>query len=139
MTDTNLPPKDMLLKDRLHDQAKLANLGWDCTAKTIHLPTLTKNGELIYCSPDRAGINKAMANMFTNIPEALSFSTDFLHHEVNFPHHDPLLYTQYAMSYYEVSSMQSIELNGESKKCFCYFYLVPDSKSLAEEPVLIRC
>jgi len=29
--------------------------------------------------------------------------------------------------------MQSIELTGESKKRFRYFYLVPDSKSLAEE------
>jgi hypothetical protein len=29
--------------------------------------------------------------------------------------------------------MQSIELLGESKKRFRYFYLVPDSKSLAEE------
>jgi hypothetical protein len=37
------------------------------------------------------------------------------------------------MSYYEVSSMQSIKLTGESKKQFCYFYLVPSSKTLAEE------
>jgi hypothetical protein len=29
--------------------------------------------------------------------------------------------------------MQSIELIGESKKRFSYFYLVPGSKSLAEE------
>jgi hypothetical protein len=74
-----------------------------------------------------------MANMFTNIPEALSSSTDFLHCKVNLPHHDPLIYAQYATSYYEVSSMQSIKLTGESKKRFRYFYLVPDLKSLAEE------
>jgi hypothetical protein len=37
------------------------------------------------------------------------------------------------MSYYEVSSMQSIKLTGKSKKHFRYFYFVPDSKSLAEE------
>ena len=36
-------------------------------------------------------------------------------------------------SYYEVSSMQSIKLTGKSKKCFYYFYLILDSKSLAEE------
>jgi len=29
--------------------------------------------------------------------------------------------------------MQSIKLTGKSKKRFGYFYLVPDSKSLAEE------
>jgi 2-iminoacetate synthase ThiH len=29
--------------------------------------------------------------------------------------------------------MQSIKLTGESKKCFCYFYLVPKSKLLAKE------
>jgi hypothetical protein len=40
---------------------------------------------------------------------------------------------QYATSYYKVFTMQFIELTGESKKCFRYFYLVPDSKSLAEE------
>ncbi len=74
-----------------------------------------------------------MANMFANIPEALSSSTDFLHREVDLPHHDPLVYAQYATSYYETLSMQSIELTGESKKRFRYFYLVPDSKSLAEE------
>ena len=28
--------------------------------------------------------------------------------------------------------MQSIELTGESKKQFCFFYLVPNSKTLAE-------
>jgi len=74
-----------------------------------------------------------MANMFANIPEALSQSTDFLHREVDLPRHDPLVYAQYATSYYEVSSMQSIELTGESKKRFRFFYLVPDSKTLAEE------
>jgi len=74
-----------------------------------------------------------MANMFANIPEALSSSTDFLHHEVDLPHHDPFVYTQYTTSYYDVLSMQSIKLTSESKKRFRYFYLVPDSKSLAEE------
>ena len=29
--------------------------------------------------------------------------------------------------------MQSIELTNESKKHFCYFYLISDSKSLAKE------
>ena len=43
------------------------------------------------------------------------------------------MYAQYAMSYFEPNSMQSIELTGKSKKRFRYFYLVPDSKSLAEE------
>ena len=125
--------KDTPLNDRLRDRAKLANLGWDRIAESVHLPTLTENGEWLYCNPDRAGINEAMANMFANIPEALSQSTDFLHREVDLPRHDPLVYAQYATSYYEVSSMQSIELTGESKKRFRYFYLVPDSKTLAEE------
>ena len=44
-----------------------------------------------------------------------------------------LVYAQYATSYYKVSTMQSIELTGESKKHFRYFYLIPDSKSLAKE------
>jgi hypothetical protein len=74
-----------------------------------------------------------MANMFTNIPKALSSSTNFLHHEVDLLHHDPLVYTQYATSYYKVLSMQSIKLTGDSKKRFCYFYLIPDFKSLAKE------
>jgi hypothetical protein len=102
-------------------------------AESLHLPTLTENGVWCYCSPDGEGINEAMANMFTNITKALSQSTDFLHCEVDLPHHDPLVYAQYVTSYYKVFSMQSIKLTGESKKCFCYFYLVPDSKSLAEE------
>ena len=71
--------------------------------------------------------------MFANIPEALAPSTDFLHCEVDLPHHNPLVYALYATSHYEVSTMQSIELIGESKKRFRYFYLVPDSKSLAKE------
>jgi hypothetical protein len=128
-----LASKEVPLNDRLRDRAKLANLGWDRASNTIHLPTLTENGEWLYRSPDRASINEAMANMFANIPEALASSTDFLHREVDLPHHDPLVYAQYATSYYETSSMQSIELTGESKKRFRYFYLVPDSKSLAEE------
>jgi hypothetical protein len=74
-----------------------------------------------------------MVNLFANIPEALAHSTDFLHREVDLPHHDPLVYALYATSHYEVSTMQSIELTGESKKWFRYFYLIPDSKSLAEE------
>ena len=37
------------------------------------------------------------------------------------------------MSYFETNSMQSIKLTGKSKKQFRHFYLVPDSKSLAEE------
>jgi hypothetical protein len=130
---TELPPKVAPLNDRLRNRAKLANLGWDSTANTIHLPTLTENGKWIYCSPDRAGINEAMANIFTNIPKAHSSSNDFLHREVDLPHHNPLIYAQYTTIYYKVLSMQSIEHTGESKKCFRYFYLVPDSKSLAEE------
>ena len=74
-----------------------------------------------------------MTNMFTNIPEALTSFMDFLHHEVDLPHHNPLVYTQYSSSYYEVASMQFIKLTGKSKKCFCYFYLILDFKSLAEE------
>jgi hypothetical protein len=74
-----------------------------------------------------------MSNMFPNILEALTTSTDFLHHKVNLPRHDPLIYAQYATSYYEVSLMQSIKLTGKSKKCFCCFYLIPDSKTLAKE------
>ena len=30
--------------------------------------------------------------MFTNIPEVLASSNDFLHHEVDLPRHDPLIY-----------------------------------------------
>ena len=45
----DLPLKDAPLNKCLHDHAKLANLGWDCTAKTIDLPTLSENGEWIYC------------------------------------------------------------------------------------------
>jgi len=130
----NLPSKDAPLNEHLHDRAKLANLGWDRTAETIHLPTLTDNSEWIYCSPDWSGINESMANMFTNIPETLSSSTNFLHCEVDLPHHDPFMYAQYATSYYKLLLMQSINLTGESKKCFRYFYLVPDSRSLAKEP-----
>ena len=74
-----------------------------------------------------------MVNMFTNIHEALSSSTNFLHGKDDLPHHDPLVYVQYTTSYYKVSMMQSIKLTRKSKKRFCYFYLVPDSKSLAEE------
>jgi hypothetical protein len=59
-----------------------------------------------------------MVNMFANIPEAIAHSTDFLDHEVDLPHHDPLVYALYATSHYEVSTMQSIELTGESKKQF---------------------
>ena len=71
--------------------------------------------------------------MFNNIPETLLTSINFIHHEVDLPHHDLLVYTQYLTSYYKVASMMSIKLIGKSKKCFCYFYLIPDSKSLAEE------
>ena len=53
--------------------------------------------------------------MFANIPEALAQSTDFLHHEVGLLHHDPLLYAQYATSYFETNLMQSIELTGEAR------------------------
>ena len=129
----DLPTKDVPLNKRLHNHARLANLGWDRTAESLHIPTLTENGDWIYRNADRSTINKAMANMFANIPEAILSSTNFLHREVDLPHHDPLVYAQYATSYYEVSSMQSIDLTGESKKRFRYFYLVPDSKSLAEE------
>ena len=73
-----------------------------------------------------------MANVLANIPKAISSSTDLLHREFNLSHHDPLVCMQYATSYYEVSTMQSIKLTGKSKKCFHYFYLIPDSKSLAK-------
>jgi hypothetical protein len=126
-------PKDIPLNEKLHIRATLTNLGWDRMDESLHLPALTENGEWIYRSTDRAGINEAMVNMFANIPKALAHSTDFLHREVDLPHHDPLVYALYATSHYEVSTMQSIELTGESKKRFRYFYLVPDSKSLAEE------
>jgi hypothetical protein len=43
------------------------------------------------------------------------------------------VYAQYATSYYKVATMQSIELTGKSKKRFRFFYLILDSKSLAEE------
>jgi hypothetical protein len=111
----------------------LANLGWDRTAKSLHLPVLIENGEWIYRCTDRAGINEAMVNMFAIISEAIAHSTDFLHRQVNLPHQDPLVYALYAKSHYDVSTMQSIELTSESKKRFRYFYLVPDSKSLSEE------
>jgi hypothetical protein len=92
-------PKDTPLNEKLCERAKLAYLGWDHTAKSLHLPMLTENGKWIYCSPDRASINEAMANMFANIPEALAQSTDFLHHEVDLRHHNPLVYAQNAKSY----------------------------------------
>jgi hypothetical protein len=63
----DLLPKDIPLNDKLRDRAKLANLGWDRTAESLHLPMLTENGKWVYCCPDRAGINQAMANMFANI------------------------------------------------------------------------
>jgi len=124
--------KDAPLNKHLHDHTKLANLGWDCTAKMTHLPILTKISEWIYCSSDWASINESTTNVFANIPEALASSTDSSF-EVDLPHHDPLVYAQYTTSYYEVLLMQSIKLTGESKKHFCYFYLVPNSKALAEE------
>jgi hypothetical protein len=129
-----LPIKDNPLDKKLHVRAMLTNLGWDRMAESLHLPALTENGEWIYSCTDQAGINEAMVNMFTNIPEAITHSTDFLHREVDLPHHDPLVYALYTMSHYEVSTMQSTKLTGESKKHFCYFYLVPDSKALAKEP-----
>ncbi len=73
-----------------------------------------------------------MTNMFNSIPETLLNLTDFLHGEVDLPHHDSLVYSQYATNYYKVAMMMSINLTGKSKKHFCYFYLVPDSKSLAK-------
>ena len=87
----DLPSKDAPLNKCLCNHAKLTNLSWDHTTKMIHLPTLNKNGEWIYHSPDWAGIIESMTNMFTNIPEALSSSTNFLHCEVDLPHHDPLV------------------------------------------------
>ncbi len=74
-----------------------------------------------------------MANMFNNIPETLLGKTNFLHCEVDLPHHYPLVYAQYATSYYKVATMMSINLTGKSKKHFRYFYLISDSKSLTEE------
>jgi hypothetical protein len=132
-----LPIKDTPLNEKLCVRAKLANLGWDRTAESLHLPMLTENGEWIYRCANRAGINEAMVNMFANIPVTITHSTKFLHHEVDLPHHDPLLYALYATSHYKVSTMQSIELTGESKNCFRYFYLIPDSKSLAKELELV--
>ena len=126
-------PKDTPLNEKLRYHENLANLGWDRTAKSFYLPELTENRKWIYRSPDRASINEAMANMLTNIPEALAQSTDFLHCEVGLTHHYPLVCAQYATSCYESMTIQSIALTGESKKHFPYFYLVLDSKSLAEE------
>jgi hypothetical protein len=116
-----LVPKDMPPNKKLHNHVKLAYLGWDCTAESLDLPAPTENDKWLYCSTDWVGINKAMVSMCTNIPKALSQSAYFLHREVNLPPHDPLVYAQYMTSYYEVASMQSIELTVESKKRFCYF------------------
>ena len=80
-----------------------------------------ENGEWLYSSMDPSTINEAMANMFVNIPEALSSSTIFLHRKIYLPHHEPLMNAQYTTSYYKVTLMQSINLMGESKKHFCYF------------------
>ena len=94
--------KEVSLNDRLRDRAcltHLAHLGWDRTAQSLHLPTFTKTGEWIYNQPNQACINENMANMFKNIPETLLGSTNFLHREVDLPHHDPLVYAQYATSY----------------------------------------
>jgi hypothetical protein len=93
-----MPTKDTPLNEKLCVRAMLANLGRDRTAESLHLPMFTKIGEWIY-STDRAGINEAMVNMFANIPEAITHSTDFLHREVNLPRHDPLVYALYATSH----------------------------------------
>jgi hypothetical protein len=89
-----LATKDTPLNEKVRDCSKLANLCWDRMAKSLHLPVLTKNGEWIYHCTDRAGINKAMVNIFANIPKAIAHSTNFLHRKVNIPHHDPLVYAQ---------------------------------------------
>ena len=47
-----LPIKDTLLNKKLRVRAKLANLGWDRTAESLHLPTLTENGKWIYRCTD---------------------------------------------------------------------------------------
>ena len=54
-------PKDIPLNERLHNCARLANLGWDHTTESFHLPALTENDEWIYHSLDWANINEAMA------------------------------------------------------------------------------
>ena len=71
--------------------------------------------------------------MFNSIPNSLWDSTNFLDSNVDLPHHDPLVYAQYVTSYYEVTSMESIKLTGESKTHFHYFYLIPNSNSLTKE------
>jgi hypothetical protein len=40
-------PRDTLLNERHRDAKKLANLGRDCTAKSLNLPALIKNGKWI--------------------------------------------------------------------------------------------
>jgi hypothetical protein len=40
----DLLSKDTPLNDKLHQCVKLANLGWDCTAESLYLSTITKNG-----------------------------------------------------------------------------------------------
>ncbi len=49
---TDAMVKEAPLNDRLRGRARLVHLGWDRTAQTLHLPTLTKNGEWIYSQPD---------------------------------------------------------------------------------------
>jgi hypothetical protein len=130
-TGADLSSKDITLNESLHDCAKLTNLSWDCTTIMIHLPRLTENGEWIYCSPDQAGINESMDNMFINIPEALSLPPTSSIVRLTPP--QPPCLCWYTKSYYEVSSMQSIELTGESKKRFRYFYLILNFRLLAKE------
>ena len=60
---TELPIKDTPLNEKLRIRATLANLGWDCTAKSLHLPALTENGEWIYRCTDHAGINDQLARV----------------------------------------------------------------------------
>jgi hypothetical protein len=44
--------KDTPLNERLSNHVKLANLGWDRSAESLHLPGLTENGEWIYRCTD---------------------------------------------------------------------------------------
>ena len=84
------PTKDVHLNKCLHHRTKLANLGWDHTVESLHLPAITESGKWIYGNMVRSSINKSMVNMFT-ILKALSSLTDFLHNKLDLPHHNPLV------------------------------------------------
>jgi hypothetical protein len=44
-----------------------------------------------------------------------------------------MVHAQFGNSMFETAPMQSLELTGETKKSFCWCYLIADSKQLADD------